>query len=139
MYTVPIERPDSSSPLLKELDNKKEKMNNVLKRCRKALEAIDKYMNNISIESLDISKLGEAMDIYDTTEQKWDERIIDIKKEMENIDSQIIQETERLEKLVENKKLRTNVAMGLFTESPAEVEIILIYGMSARTTMPIIH
>ncbi|PPQ90355.1 hypothetical protein CVT25_007757 [Psilocybe cyanescens] len=130
VYTVPIERPDSSSPLLKELDNKKEKMNNVLKRCRKALEAIDKYMNNISIESLDISKLGEAMDIYDTTEQKWDERIIDIKKEMENIDSQIIQETERLEKLVENKKLRTNVAMGLFTESPAEVEIILIYAVS---------
>lgn len=124
-----MEEPKETSPLLEELNAKKERANNALQRCRKALQAVDKYMGNISIEHLDVSKLGEAMDIYDTTEEKWDDKILEIQKELEGIKASINQETDRLENTVENKKLRTNVVVGLIADSPAELEITLIYGM----------
>ncbi|KAF8874253.1 hypothetical protein CPB84DRAFT_1853669 [Gymnopilus junonius] len=55
-----------------ELKIKEAKAKHALERCKKAIGSIDQYMGNISVEHLDISKLGKAMDIYDTTEDKWD-------------------------------------------------------------------
>ncbi|PPQ85972.1 hypothetical protein CVT25_001670 [Psilocybe cyanescens] len=129
-FKAEMEEPKETSPLLEELNAKKERANNALQRCRKALQAVDKYMGNISIEHLDVSKLGEAMDIYDTTEEKWDDKILEIQKELEGIKASINQETDRLENTVENKKLRTNVVVGLIADSPAELEITLIYAVS---------
>ncbi|KAH9475079.1 Protein F37C4.5 [Psilocybe cubensis] len=129
-FKAEMKDPDTSSPLLEELNVKKERAKNALERCNRALQAINKYMGNISIEHLDISKLGEAMEIYDTTEEKWDDKIIQLKREFETLETQITEESDRLEKSGENKKLRTKVVMGLVANHPADLEIIVIYAVS---------
>jgi hypothetical protein len=113
---------------LDELDGKKVIAKNTLERCKKALKAIDAYVDKLDVEHLDISKLGEAMDIYDSTEEKWEKKIILIEKEIASLDMQISDEELRLEKKIGNKKLRTQVVVGLYAESAAELEITLIYG-----------
>lgn len=136
-FKAEMQEPETTSPLLKDLNERKERAKNALERSRRALQAIDKYMGNISIEHLDISKLGESMEIYDNTEEKWEDKILQLQSEIETLGTQINQEEERLESAGEHKKLRTKVVMGLVVDSPADLEIILIYGMS--TVSKIFH
>ncbi|KAF8961396.1 hypothetical protein BDZ97DRAFT_1759956 [Flammula alnicola] len=69
-------KPQQTSPRLDELNAKKAKVKNALSRCKKARKALDNYIGKIDIQHLDVSKLGEAMDVYDTTEEKWDDKIV---------------------------------------------------------------
>lgn len=117
-----------TSELLERLKQQKTDMDNALARSRKALKAIDTYMDKLDAQNLDISKLGEAMDIYDTTGQKWDNNITAMEKEKRVIEASIEAEHARLQDTVTDKKLRVEVVVSLFADSDAEVEIILIYG-----------
>ena len=103
---------------------------NTIERCKKTLKAIDTYIEKLDVEHLDISGLGEAMETYDSTEEEWEDKIILIKKEIASLDKKIEEEDLRLEKQVGNKKLRTQVMVGLYAESAGEVEITVIYGAS---------
>ncbi|KAF8881696.1 hypothetical protein CPB84DRAFT_237037 [Gymnopilus junonius] len=125
-----VRTPDETSPLLKELKIKEAKAKHALERCKKAIGSIDQYMGNISVEHLDISKLGEAMDIYDTTEDKWDSKMFDLEEELEAIEKQIEVERKRLGASVGNKKLRTVVAIDLYAADPAELKVNLLYAVS---------
>ncbi|KAF8960056.1 hypothetical protein BDZ97DRAFT_1906024 [Flammula alnicola] len=133
---VAKKQPDETSPLLEELNGNKEKATDALERYKKALKAIDGYMDKIDVQYLDISKLGEAMEIYDTTEEKWDAKIRQVNKEIEAIEGEMTEEEERLENAVGNKELRTRVVVGLFAESATEIEIVLIYAVSHSSWEP---
>jgi predicted nucleic acid-binding Zn-ribbon protein len=125
-----MQEPDDASPLLDELKDKKLRAMNTIERCKKALKAIDTYIDKLVVEHLDISKLGEAMDIYDSTEEGWEDKIILLNKEIVSLDKKIEEEESRLRKQVGSKKLRTQVMVGLYAELAGEVEITVIYGAS---------
>ncbi|KIM43920.1 hypothetical protein M413DRAFT_25436 [Hebeloma cylindrosporum] len=127
---VDIQEREDTSPLLDELEDKKLKTENTLERCRKALKAIDTYVGKLDVEHLEISKLGEAMDVYDSTGEEWEDKIILVKKEIVSLNKKIKAEELRLEGKVGNKKLRTQVVVGLYAESAGEVEITVIYAVS---------
>ncbi|KDR71602.1 hypothetical protein GALMADRAFT_127088 [Galerina marginata CBS 339.88] len=127
---TPKQQADKTSPLLQELNDNKFRLQGTLERCKKALHAIESYMGKISMEHLDISKLGDAMDVYDTTEEKWDNKILEVSKEISAINTQIEKETKRLQENVPNNKLRTQVAMGLFATETAELQVNLIYAVN---------
>ena len=55
---------------------KKLKTTNALEPCKKSLKAIDTYIDKLVVQHLGISELGEAMDTYDSTEERWEEMII---------------------------------------------------------------
>ncbi|KDR71591.1 hypothetical protein GALMADRAFT_253935 [Galerina marginata CBS 339.88] len=130
VFKVEKQQPDKSSSLLEELKGKKAQANNALGRCKNALAAVGSYIDRLSIEHLDISKLGEAMDIYDTTEEKWDNKILEVEKSLEVIDTQIQEERQRLEEQVADARLRTQVVIGLFAVDAAELQVNLIYAVS---------
>ena len=117
-----------TSPLLDELSQKEEKAKNALARCRKAVGSIEEYMGKLAVEHLDISKLGEAMDVYDITQQKWDDKILQLLQDIEDIQDTKEAEMKRLADRGINKKLRTQAVIGLFAERAAEIELALIYG-----------
>ena len=127
---VDMQEPDDTSPLLEELEDKRLKAVNTIERCKKTLKAIDTYIDKLEVEHLDISGLGEAMDIYNSTEERWEDKIILVKKEIVLLDKKIEEEKLRLQKQVGSKKLRTQVVVGLYAELAGEVEITVIYGAS---------
>ncbi|KAF8813462.1 hypothetical protein BYT27DRAFT_7158363 [Phlegmacium glaucopus] len=123
------ELPDSS-PLLDELYAKEDKAANALARCKKAVESIEGYVGKLNVEHLDISKLGEAMDVYDITREKWDDKILRLVQEIEDIRAQKEAERVRLGDSGIDNKLRTQAVIGLYAEQAAEIDIYLIYAVS---------
>ena len=128
-YKAEMAEPDSSSPRLDDLENKKEQAEKALKRARKATGAIDAYMAGLDASKLDISKLGEAMDVYDETGEKWGGKALDLEKEIEALDKEISKEREGLGSKVLNKKLRGVVVLDLFSDQGGDVSVDLIYGV----------
>ncbi|PPQ90359.1 hypothetical protein CVT25_007761 [Psilocybe cyanescens] len=63
-------RENTSTARGTKLLNVMEQATNALQHSNKVLQAIDKYIGKISIERIDIDKLGEPMNIYDTTDKK---------------------------------------------------------------------
>ena len=61
--------------LLDELSQREGKATNALARCKKVVKSIEDYMGRLDVEHLGISKLGEAINVYDTTQGKWDDKI----------------------------------------------------------------
>ena len=121
------EFPDTS-PAMYQLSQNEEKTANALARGKKVAQSIDKYMEKLDVEHLDISKLGEAMDIYDATQEKWDDKILQLVQKIEDIKTEKEAELDRLTDQGINKKLRTQAVIGLFAERDAEIELFLIYG-----------
>lgn len=117
-----------TSPFMDELSKKEEKAVNALARCKKAVQSIEEYVGKLNVEHLDISKLGEAMDVYDITHEKWDDKILQLLQEIKDIQDEKKAEKERLGNRGINKKLRTQAVIGLFAERAAEIDIFLIYG-----------
>ena len=131
-----MKEPDDTSPLLEELEDKRLKAVNTIERYKKTLKAIDTYIDKINVEHLDISTLGKAMDIYNSTEEGWENKITLVEKEIVSLDKNIEEEKLRLEKQVGNKKLRTQIEVGLYAETAGEVEITVIYGTSGYCDNP---
>jgi uncharacterized protein YukE len=121
------ECPDTS-PVMNQLSQNEEKAANALARCKKVAQSIDKYMEKLDVEHLDISKLGEAMDVYDATQEKWDDKILQLIQKIEDIKTEKEAESDRLTDQGINKKLRTQAVIELFAERDAEIELFLIYG-----------
>ena len=102
-----VQAPDETSPLLDSLKVKKVKVERAIERCKKAMGAVDAFMGNISVEHLDISKLGEAMDIYDKIEEKRDSKVFELEGELRAIKGEIEADKKRLKETGGNRQLRT--------------------------------
>jgi len=131
-YKAEMAEPDSSSPHLSDLENKKEQAQCALKRARKVTGAIDAYMAGLDASKLDISKLGDAMDVYDEAGEKWGSKALNLEKEIEALDKEISKEREGLGNQIVNKKLRGVVILDLFADQGGDVSINLIYGVYHR-------
>lgn len=117
-----------TSPLLEELEEDRNRAEGVLKRCKKVLGAMDAYVGKLAVEHIPIAMLGEAMDMYDATEAKWDGLIAKTEKEILSIKKRLHEEEEKLSNDIPNKKLRTEVVVNLFGHEGGQAEIYLIYG-----------
>lgn len=81
---------------------------------------------------LDISKLGEVVDTYDTMEEKWDDRLAQLELELDAISEEIRDEKNHLQaKASSNLNMRTRVAIQLVATA-GEVEIDISYGTFAH-------
>ncbi|KAF8150953.1 hypothetical protein B0H34DRAFT_665975 [Crassisporium funariophilum] len=125
-----MEDAPTTSIALSEISEKELKAESALERCKKASKSIQDYMSKLDVQYLDITKLGDAMDIYDNTQEKWDEKIIKIESALDAMKEARRVEEEKLANKGVNKKLRTQAVIGLFAEQEAEVEMILIYMVS---------
>ena len=85
-------------------------------------------MEKLDVEHLDISKLGEAMDVYDATQEKWDDKTLQLIQKIKDIEKETEAELDLLKDQGINKKLRSQAVIELFAERDAEIELFLIYG-----------
>ena len=113
-----------------DLKDRRLRTTNAIERCKKSLKAIDTYIDKLAVQHLGISELGKAMDTYDSTEERLEEKIISLNKEIVSLDERIEEEDLRLKKQVGSRKLRTQVVVGLYAESAGAVDITVnvIYG-----------
>ncbi|KAJ6555017.1 hypothetical protein DFH09DRAFT_1038356 [Mycena vulgaris] len=123
----------TSSPELTALFSKREKTVNALTRCKKSLAFLEKYLDSLTVEHLEVSKLQNVMENYDSTGEKLDDRKSELTEQLRIIDADIALEKSRIVALHENEELRVKVSIGVFAETAGDVEIALIYAVPWAT------
>ncbi|KAJ7205272.1 hypothetical protein GGX14DRAFT_522742 [Mycena pura] len=119
----------ATSPELTELLGRREKTASALARCEKSLSSLEKYLDTLTVEHLDVSKLGSVMEHYDSTGEKLHARKSELTEQLRVVEADIQRERLRIALPHEHDKLRMKVAIGVFAETDGNVEIALIYAV----------
>lgn len=126
-----IPQPDvlSTSPALKALQAKKQRTSKALQRCLKSIQSVEAYLGTLSVQHIDMAKIGQVVADYDVTAGQLDEQLLELEQQLSDIGEEIDAERAKLQRTTVNEKLNLRAAIGVFAESEGEVEIALIYGM----------
>ncbi|KAF9559709.1 hypothetical protein CPC08DRAFT_708583 [Agrocybe pediades] len=128
--TIPPPRREENSPELSSLLARKKSNEKAHARATKALSSLETYMSSLKAETLDVSKLGDAVKNYEATANELDDKITTLEEEKLTIEKQIVEETERLHGPTGNEKLNVKVSIGVFAGFEGSVEIALIYAVN---------
>ncbi|KAJ7456145.1 hypothetical protein FB451DRAFT_1143590 [Mycena latifolia] len=130
---APEEHAPTSSSELAALFSKREKIANALARCDKSIASLEGYLKSLTVEHLEVSKLDNVMETYDSTGGKLDAKKSDLKEQLRLIDANIALERARIQAPHENERLRMKAVIGVFAETAGDVEIALIYAVPWAT------
>jgi hypothetical protein len=118
----------TSSDTLKELLNKKRRIEKACERAEKSLTGLETYLESLKIEHLAASNLRDVINSYDKAAEELDDRITGLENELAETDEAISVEKARLSGPVGNPKLNLKVSVGVFADSEGAVSVALIYG-----------
>ncbi|KAJ7456148.1 hypothetical protein FB451DRAFT_1099072 [Mycena latifolia] len=130
---APEEHVPTSSSELAALFSNREKTANALARCDKSIASLEGYLKSLTVEHLEVSKLDNVMEAYDSTGGKLDAKKSDLKEHLRLIDADIALERARIQAPHENERLRMKAVIGVFAETAGDVEIALIYAVPWAT------
>jgi hypothetical protein len=118
----------TSSPELTALWSKRERVADALARCQESLVALKEYLHSLTVEHLEISKLENVMESYDSAGEKLDTRKSELTEQLGLIDADIALEQARIVAPNGSQQLQMKAAIGVFAQAAGDVEIVLIYG-----------
>jgi len=118
----------TSSPLLVELLSKQKRVEKSLARTLKSLSSLETYLSSLKAEHLQVTKLQEVVEQYDSTAGDLDEKVTELEKELKETEEAIKEERKRLAGPTGNEKLNLKATIGVFADSEGEIKIALIYG-----------
>lgn len=126
-YKSPLPTNNTLPPSLRELQRKLSRANESLNRATKIVESVNSYMTKLNFETMDISKLGSAMEAFDTTGQTWEEKIYSLEREIEELTMEIGEKESEIGQADVSKRLRGTVVIDLIANEEGNVELILNY------------
>ncbi|KDR77582.1 hypothetical protein GALMADRAFT_155438 [Galerina marginata CBS 339.88] len=86
-----------------------------------------------SLKALEVSKLREVVEEYDTTAGELDEKVTVLEDELEEIKKAIVEEKSKLAGPTGNARLNLKASIGVFADSEDEIQITLIYAVNNAT------
>jgi len=118
----------TTSPLLVELLSKQKRTEKALARTVKSLNSLDTYLCSVKAEHLQVTKLQEVVEQYDSTAAGLDEKVTRLEKDLKDTEEAIKEERKCLVGPTDNEKLNLKARIGVFADSEEEIKIALIYG-----------
>ena len=118
----------TTSLLLEELLSKQKRVEKALARTIKSLGSLETYLYSVNAEHLQVTKLQEVVEQYDSTAAGLDEKVTRLEKELKETEEAIKKERKCLAGPTGNEKLNLKVTIGVFADSEEEIKIALIYG-----------
>ncbi|KAF7305746.1 hypothetical protein HMN09_00728000 [Mycena chlorophos] len=112
-------------------------------RIDKSVTAVENFLNSLTIEHIDATKLAGALHECEATTEVLDGRKPELDKEIHALETEITaqQQKERDSKAPKTKevhpKLKTQVSISVFAEVEGQVEIVLKYAVSRATWTPL--
>jgi hypothetical protein len=122
------------SPKLAELLSTREDKGDALTRCEQALSSLRQYLDSLTVQNLPVTQLESVLHQYETTGARLDARKKELTRELQGIDAEIAAENAQMAVPPEDHWLRNKAAIGVFAQTPGNVEIALIYGPYAQLT-----
>ncbi|KAJ7789986.1 hypothetical protein B0H14DRAFT_2396871 [Mycena olivaceomarginata] len=118
-----------SSPKLEELLSTREDRADALARCEQALSSLRQYLGSLTVKNLAVAQLESVLEQYEATGARLDARKKGLARELQHIDADIAAERPLVAIPPEHNKLRNKAAIGVFAQTPGNVEIALIYAV----------
>ena len=118
----------TTSEILSDLQTKRKQTEKAIARTRKALASLEKYIGSLNTHHVDVTKLGDVVQNYETTAASQDDRIMELEDNLKALEESIKKETEKLSGPTGNEKLNLKATIGVFADLEGEVNIALIYG-----------
>ncbi|KAI3622101.1 mucoidy inhibitor a [Moniliophthora roreri] len=124
-YNKPESR--TTSPALEALIAKKARLEKALQRCQKSIASLETFLNTINARHTKSSDLSLVMKDYDSASGQLDDRVLELEKELKDLDKDISSERTKLSP--DSEDMGRQAHIGLVSEEDADVEIVLIYGV----------
>ncbi|GLB45313.1 putative mucoidy inhibitor A [Lyophyllum shimeji] len=126
----------TTSNVLSELCAKRERITKALERTKKALAALDTFLNSFRVEHIGAAQIASVVKGYETTAEELDNRVLTLENEQKEIEKDMEKEQSVLWGGKGDDKLNKRVVIGVFADAPGEVEIALIYAVHGGTWTP---
>ncbi|KAJ7315008.1 hypothetical protein DFH08DRAFT_894443 [Mycena albidolilacea] len=123
------ERVPKSSAKLEELLTTREDRGDALARCEQALSSLRQYLGSLTVQNLPVTQLESVLHQYETTGARLDARKKELTRELQRIGAEIAAERAQIAIPPEHNRLRNKAAIGVFAQTPGNVEIALIYAV----------
>ncbi|KAF8057091.1 hypothetical protein FPV67DRAFT_1611316 [Lyophyllum atratum] len=127
--STPRPTPPTTSPGLTVLQSRKAKTLKALERCKKSITALESYFATMHSQHINVMQVGKVMKEYEATAGELDGRVLDLEKELSDVEAEIAEERTKLGGKALEDHLGIQVAIGVFAEVEGEVEIALIYAV----------
>ncbi|KAJ6624385.1 hypothetical protein B0H10DRAFT_2430916 [Mycena sp. CBHHK59/15] len=133
LYKFAVKTGQNQLPELETLLKKREVTANALARCEKCIASLQQYLDSLTVEHLEVSKLENVIENYDAAGEKLDTKKMELNAQLKSIDTEITFERARIATPQENDILRVKASIGVFAETAGNVEIALIYAVPRAT------
>lgn len=90
VYAHPM-KPLTTSEILTSLDTKEE-LQLTISRCKRCLDGLEKYLDTLNAQHVDVTQLLTIMETYETTTKTYEIRIIALEQELMKIKNKIAEE-----------------------------------------------
>jgi anion-transporting ArsA/GET3 family ATPase len=114
--------------VLVELLSKQKRAEKALARAVNSLSSLETYLSSVKVDHLEVTKLREVVEQYDSTAGDLDEKITVLEKELKETAEAIKKEKSRLAGPTGNEKLNLKATIGVFADKEGDINITLIYG-----------
>lgn len=139
--TISREVPDrapSTSPTLESLKVDKEDLTAAIQRCEKTISGLDHYFRTLDVHHAAKANSDAShptvlplLDDYHTASEKYDTKLLSLKRHLKKLEIAIIEEEKALQDSVKTDSNRLmKVTVGLFADAEAEIELKLKYAVS---------
>lgn len=118
----------TTSPVLDALLAKEKKTKKALARALKSLSSLETYISSVKVQDIEVTKLREVVQQYDTTAEEVDDKVTELEAELKITSESIEEERKRLAGPTGNEKLNLKATIGVFADFEGEIKIALIYG-----------
>ncbi len=118
----------TTSETLTDLQTKQKQIEKAIARTRKSLASLEKYIGSLNTNHVDVTKLGDVVQNYETTAASLDDRFMELEDNLKAVEESIKKEKEKLSGPTGNEKLNLKATIGVFANVEGEVKVALIYG-----------
>jgi hypothetical protein len=100
-------------------------------RNKKAITALDAYLDTLNLGSADPSQLPSILESFDKAGDVLHKKGVRLEKELTEIVRKVQKEREKANGATEDAKLKLKASIGVVAETDGEAEFVLVYGTFA--------
>ncbi|KAH8810172.1 hypothetical protein DL96DRAFT_1627895 [Flagelloscypha sp. PMI_526] len=133
--SMPVQYTPHTTPLLKELERKKRRLEKTLLRTNNALQSLKTYMGSVKADTIAHGDINGIISTFEEQSKSLDEKTIDLEDEIMTVNVEISTEKNAMSRPQDNTQLRMKAKVTLLCDEQTDqdVQLLLTYGVASAS------